>query len=183
MRIIAGSAGGRPLKAPPEGLRPTMDRVRAAVFSSLGDLVPGSLVLDLFAGSGAMGIEALSRGAEKAVFVEGNERCVRCIRDNLRMAGVEASVQTLDAYRFIELYAEASSFDLIFADPPYSKKEGDIDHADALLLSTKLAAALKPGGLFVLEKNADAKGPAESAFEIVKSRRYGGSEILYLAAR
>ena len=183
MRIIAGSAGGRPLKAPPEGLRPTMDRVRAAVFSSLGDLVPTATVLDLFAGSGGMGIEALSRGASKAVFADNNERCVRCIRENLRMAGVEGSVQTVDAYRFIDLYAEPSSFDLIFADPPYSKKEGDTDHSTALMTSPKLAAALKPGGVFVLEKNSESKIPAESAFELIKSRRYGGSEILYLAAR
>lgn len=183
MRIIAGSAGGRPLKAPPEGLRPTMDRVRAAVFSSLGDLVPGSSVLDLFAGSGGMGIEALSRGAARAVFADNNERCVRCIRENLRMAGVDGSVQTVDAYRFLELYAEPASFDLIFADPPYSKKEGDTDHAAALLSSTKLAAALKPGGLFVLEKNAGSKVPSDLVFDLVKSRRYGGSEILYLAAR
>ena len=77
MRIIAGSAGGRPLKAPSEGLRPTMDRVRAAIFSSLGDLVPNASILDLFAGSGAMGIEALSRGAAKAVFVDSNALCAR----------------------------------------------------------------------------------------------------------
>lgn len=183
MRIIAGSAGGRPLKAPPEGLRPTMDRVRAAVFSSLGDLVPDATVLDLFAGSGAMGIEALSRGAAKAFFVDNNDHCARCIRENLRMAGVEGSIQTVDAYRFLDLYAEPSSFDLIFADPPYSKKPGDTDHAAALVTSAKLATALKPGGLFVLEKNTETKIPAESLFETVKSRRYGGSEILYLAAR
>jgi 16S rRNA (guanine966-N2)-methyltransferase len=160
-----------------------MDRVRAAIFSSLGDLVPVASVLDLFAGSGAMGIEALSRGAAKAVFVDSNERCIRCIRENLRMAGVEGSIQTVDAYRFLDLYAEPSSFDLIFADPPYSKKEGDTDHSAALLTSTKLASALKPGGLFVLEKNTTSKLPSDPAFEIVKSRRYGGSEVLYLAAR
>ena len=172
MRIIAGSAGGRPLKAPSEGLRPTMDRVRAAIFSSLGDLVPNSSVLDLFAGSGAMGIEALSRGAAKAVFVDSNALCARCIRENLRMAGVEGSIQTVDAYRFIDLYAEPSTYDLVFADPPYSKKPEDTDHAAALVTSSKLAAALKPGGLFVLEKNSTTKIPEESLFEIVKSRRY-----------
>jgi 16S rRNA (guanine966-N2)-methyltransferase len=99
------------------------------------------------------------------------------------MAGVEGSIQTVDAYRFLDLYAEPSSFDLIFADPPYSKKPGDTDHAAALVTSAKLAAALKPGGLFVLEKNTETKIPAGSLFETVKSRRYGGSEILYLAAR
>jgi 16S rRNA (guanine966-N2)-methyltransferase len=115
--------------------------------------------------------------------VDSNERCIRCIRENLRMAGVEGSIQTVDAYRFLDLYAEPSSFDLIFADPPYSKKEGDTDHSAALLTSTKLASALKPGGLFVLEKNTTSKLPSDPAFEIVKSRRYGGSEVLYLAAR
>ncbi len=160
-----------------------MDRVRAAIFSSLGDLVPGAAVLDLFAGSGAMGIEALSRGADSAVFVDSNDRCARCIRENLRMAGVEASVQTLDAYRFLDLYAEPASFDLIFADPPYFKRDTDTDHAAALVTNEKLAAALRPSGLLVLEKNARGDLPATPLFDLVKSKRYGGSEILYLAPR
>ena len=183
MRIIAGSAGGRPLKAPPDGLRPTMDRVRAAIFSSLGERVPGARVLDLFAGSGGMGIEALSRGAESAVFVDENEHCVRCIRENLRMAQVESVVQTMDAYRFLDLYAEEASFDLIFADPPYSKKQGDTDHSALLATSLKLATALKPDGLFVLEKQSGGPVVAESVFEILRCKRYGGSEVLYLATK
>ena len=183
MRIIAGSAGGRPLKAPPDGLRPTMDRVRAAIFSSLGDRVPGARVLDLFAGSGGMGIEALSRGAESAVFVDENDRCVRCIRENLRMAQVEAVVQTMDTYRFLDLYAEEASFDIIFADPPYAKKQGDTDHAAALAASLKLASALKPDGIFVLEKQSGGPALAESCFEILRAKRYGGSEVLYLARK
>jgi 16S rRNA (guanine966-N2)-methyltransferase len=183
MRIIAGSAGGRPLKAPPDGLRPTMDRVRAAIFSSLGDRVPGARTLDLFAGSGGMGIEALSRGAASAVFVDENERCVRCIRENLRMAKVEATVQTMDAYRFIDLYAEEGSFDLVFADPPYAKKQGDTDHAAALMSSDKLAATLKPDGLFILERQSGGPAPADDLFEVLRCKRYGGSEVLYLAKK
>lgn len=183
MRIIAGSAGGRPLKAPPDGLRPTMDRVRAAIFSSLSERVPGSSVLDLFAGSGGMGIEALSRGADSAVFVDENERCVRCIRENLRMAKAEATVQTMDAYRFIDLYAAEDSFDLIFADPPYSKKQGDTDHAAALASLPKLAAALKPEGLFVLERQSGGPALADACFEVLRCKRYGGSEVLYLARK
>jgi len=183
MRIIAGSAGGRPLKAPPDGLRPTMDRVRAAIFSSLGDRVPEAHVLDLFAGSGGMGIESLSRGSESAVFVDENERCVRCIRENLRMAKVEGVVQTMDAYRFLDLYAEEASFDLIFADPPYSKKQGDTNHSAILTSSLKLASALKPDGLFVLERQSGGPALADSIFEIVRCKRYGGSEILYLARK
>ncbi len=183
MRIIAGSAGGRPLKAPPDGLRPTMDRVRAAIFSSLAERVPGARVLDIFAGSGGMGIEALSRGADSAVFVDENEHCVRCIRENLRMAKVEAVVQTMDAYRFLDLYAEEASFDLIFADPPYSKKQGDTDHSVLLATSLKLAAALKPDGLFVLERQSSGPALTDSAFEILRSKRYGGSEVIYLAKK
>lgn len=183
MRIIAGSAGGRPLKAPPDGLRPTMDRVRAAIFSSLGERVPGARVLDLFAGSGGMGIEALSRGAESAVFVDENDSCVRCIRENLRMAQVEAVVQTMDAYRFLDLYAGEAAFDLIFADPPYSKKQDDIDHSAALAVSMKLVAALKPDGLFVLERQSRGADLATSVFEVLRTKRYGGSEVLYLARK
>lgn len=183
MRIIAGSAGGRPLKAPPDGLRPTMDRVRAAIFSSLGERVPGAKVLDLFAGSGGMGIEALSRGAESAIFVDENERCVRCIRENLKMAKAEATVQTMDAYRFLDLYAEEAVFDLIFADPPYSKKQGDTDHSAALATSTKLAGALKPDGLFILERQSGGPALTDSVFKILRTKRYGGSEVLYLAKK
>lgn len=180
MRIIAGSAGGRPLKAPPDNVRPTMDRVKGAIFSSLGELVPGARVLDLFAGSGGMGIEALSRGAQSAVFVESNDKCVRCIRENLRRAGVEGSVQTMDAFRFLDLYAGENAFDLIIADPPYAKLQGDPDLAAALVASEKLAAALQPGGLFVLEKQAGGP-PAAGPLELIRSRGYGGSEIHYFA--
>lgn len=178
MRIIAGDAGGRPLKAPPDGVRPTMDRVKAAVFSSLGDLVPGARVLDLFAGSGGMGIEALSRGAACATFVDSNVHCVRCIRENLRRAGADGSVQALDAFRFLDLYAGEEMFDLIFADPPYVKKAGDPDHAAALAESEKLATALSPAGVFVLEKQAGGKPPA-SLLQHGRSKSYGGSEILF----
>lgn len=177
MRIIAGEAGGRPLKAPPEGVRPTMDRVKGAVFSSLGDLVPGSRVLDLFAGSGAMGIEALSRGASSATFVDSNERCIRCVKENMRRAGVDGSAQTMDVYRFLDLYAGEESFDIIFADPPYAKLPGDADHSVLLAASEKLAASLSPGGVFVLERQSGGK-PLECPLAAGRSKSYGGSEIL-----
>lgn len=159
-----------------------MDRVKGAIFSSLGDLVPGAAFLDLFAGSGAMGIEALSRGAASGVFVDANERCARVVRENLRRAEVAGIVQTMDAFRFVDLYAGEDAFDLIFADPPYSKKSGDPDHASALLGSAKLAAALKPEGVFVLERQC-GPDPVSDFFQMLKSRRYGGSEVLYLARK
>ncbi len=178
MRIIAGEAGGRPLKSPPDGVRPTMDRVKAAIFSSLGELVPGARVLDLFAGSGGMGIEALSRGASSATFVDSNERCIRCIRENLKRGGLDGSVQALDAFRYLDLYAGEEMFDIIFADPPYAKNPGDSDHAATLAKSEKLAAALSTGGVFVLERQAGGQLP-ESPLQAGRTKRYGGSEVLY----
>ncbi len=177
MRIIAGDAGGRPLKAPPEGVRPTMDRVKGAIFSSLGDLVPGARVLDLFAGAGGMGIEALSRGAASATFVESNERCIRCIRENLRRADVTGSVQCLDAFRFLDLYAGEGMFDIIFADPPYAKFPGDPDHAVALAGSQPLVSALAAGGVFVLERQSGGP-PLESQLTPTRAKCYGGTEVL-----
>ena len=178
MRVIAGEARGLPLSTPSPRVRPTMDRVRGAIFSSLGDAVPGARVLDLFAGSGAMGIEALSRGAASAVFVDSNPRCAACVRENLRRARLEASVQVMDALKFLDLYA-AGNFDLIFADPPYAKSSADRDFAAELLQLPALVGALRPSGTFVLERLAGTKVPDARALLLVRVRRYGQSEIAY----
>ena len=127
MRVIAGEARGLHLSAPSPAIRPTMDRVREAIFSSLGEVVAGARVLDLFAGSGALGIEALSRGALSALFVDVNPRCAACVRENLRRAKLDGSVQVMDALKFVELYAEPGDYDLVFADPPYGKSAVDRD--------------------------------------------------------
>ncbi len=181
MRIIAGEAGGLPLIKPPSHVRPTMDRVRAAIFSSLGDAVPGARVLDLFAGSGAMGIEALSRGAASATFVDGDSRCCTCVRDNLRRTKLTGSVQTMDALKFVELYAE-NGFDLIFADPPYAKRPEDRDFAAELICMPAMAAALGASGTLVLERLSGAKEPPECVLSLVRAKRYGESEIAYYVA-
>jgi len=178
MRIIAGEARGLQLKTPPSGVRPTMDRVRAAIFSSLGDAVPGARVLDLFAGSGAMGIEALSRGAASAVFVDSNSRSTDCVRDNLRHTKLVGSVQTMDALKFLELYG-SNGFDLIFADPPYAKRPEDRDFAAELIVSPAMAAALGQSGTLILERLSGAKEPPDVLLSLVRVRRYGESEIAY----
>ncbi len=181
MRIIAGAARGLPLSRPPAGVRPTMDRVRGAIFSSLGDAVPGARVLDLFAGSGAMGIEALSRGAASAIFVDSNARSAACVKDNLRRAGLEGSVQTMDALRFLELYV-AEPFDLIFADPPYAKSRDDRDLAAELLRHPSLTAALEPGGgTLVLERAPGGPAPP-GGLTLLRARRYGETEVAYFRA-
>ncbi len=182
MRIIAGEARGLPLTRPPEGVRPTMDRVRAAIFSSLGDAVPGARVLDLFAGSGAMGIEALSRGAASAVFVDSGPRSVSCVRDNLRRSRLEGSVQTMDALKFVELYA-TEGFDLIFADPPYTKDAGNRDFAAELLALPQLVAALAPCGTLVMERYPVKHELEPCVLALLRARRYGASEVAYYVHR
>ncbi|MGC1481573.1 MAG: RsmD family RNA methyltransferase, partial [Chthoniobacterales bacterium] len=142
MRVIAGSAGGVPLLPPPRTTRPTMDKVRAAVFSSLGDAVPDARVLDLYAGSGALGIEALSRGAATATFVDSDSSAVATIRRNLAKTKLTGSVQAMDVTRFLPLYAPPGSFELIFADPPYTKSDADRDFVAELLADPALPLAL-----------------------------------------
>src|SRR3954467_833486 len=101
MRVIAGSAGGVRLLVPRRGVRPTMDRVKAAIFSSLGEAIIGARVLDLFAGSGALGIEALSRGATSAIFVEHDRESAEAIAKNLAKTNLQARVRTQDVFAFL----------------------------------------------------------------------------------
>src|SRR6266540_1340496 len=109
MRVIAGRAGG---------VRPTMYRVKAAIFSSLGEMVIAVRVLDLFAGTGALGIEALSRGADSAVFVEEDRQSIAAIKKNLAKARCKGRVRQQDVFSFLK-NAGAEKFRIIFADPPY----------------------------------------------------------------
>ena len=121
MRVIAGSYRGRRLRAPPgAATRPTSDRVREALFSVLGDRVEGARVLDLFAGSGALGIEALSRGAREATFVDNAAAAIRALETNLRDVSAEATVVRAEARRFLGgASRSARQYDLVFLDPPY----------------------------------------------------------------
>jgi 16S rRNA (guanine966-N2)-methyltransferase len=156
-----------------------MDRVKAAIFSMLGDAVIGARVLDLFAGTGGLGIEALSRGATSAVFVEKDATAVEVIRRNLARTGLAGDVHRSDAERWVERTAPAGSFDLIFADPPYAKAPGEHDFGAALMRLPALERALAPGGIFILEKLPGAPVP-ESTWVIQRQRRYGATEVLLL---
>jgi 16S rRNA (guanine966-N2)-methyltransferase len=187
MRVIAGSAGGLTLEPPGKGTRPTMDRVRGAIFSSLGDRVPEARVLDLFAGSGTLGIEALSRGAASAIFVEHHGPTAALIRKNLRITRLDtagAVVQQMDAFRFLELYTTTDSVDLIFADPPYLKEARpsaeSVNFAETLLAHPRLSIALGAEGLLILECERRQPLPSLSAWEILSDRCYGESRILIL---
>jgi 16S rRNA (guanine966-N2)-methyltransferase len=127
MRVIAGSAGGVRLSVPKRGVRPTMDRVKAAIFSSLGDAIIGARVLDLFAGSGALGIESLSRGASSVLFVEEDRESTHVIEKNLDKAKFEARVRQQSVSDFLRHASGTEKFQIVFADPPYEKtKSGGV---------------------------------------------------------
>lgn len=191
MRVVAGSAGGVHLLCPKSGhVRPTMDQVRAAVFSSLAERVPDARVLDLFAGTGGLGIEALSRGAARATFVERDRRTVDCIRTNLertRLGGPgTAEVVCLDVFTFLTRASRnaggGEGYDLIFADPPYTGADQPEDFSKRLVESVALADALRPGGLFVLEKSPRHALPdlVANGWEIVRQKGYGKTEVTFL---
>ena len=177
MRVIAGTAGGLQLKVPRSGVRPTMDRVKAAIFSSLGEKVIGAHVLDLFAGAGGLGIEALSRGAASAVFVESNRNAARAIERNLAIAGVDGRVRARDAFEYLK-YA-TGLFDIIFADPPYEAAPGAKAFTDLLLNNPSIPLLLAPDGVFVLEKRPGECLPEHRQWKIVRARRYGATEVIF----
>ena len=180
MRVIAGAAGGIALEVPKSGVRPTMDRVKAAIFSSLGDEVIGARVLDLFAGTGALGIEALSRGAASALFVEENSGAASAIERNLARTKLEGRVRKQDVFAFLKSTAAPQPFGIIFADPPYEKTKSGGAFTQLLLESAELAAMLEPSGVFVLEKRPAERMPASGLWDVDRAKKYGATEVLFL---
>ncbi len=180
MRIIAGKAGRLAIKVPSAVARPTTDFVRQAIFSILGERVAEARVLDLFAGSGALGLEALSRGATSCVFVDEHRQAAKVIAENLGRARLEGGrVVRAEAGSFLK--RDAGRYDLVFADPPYCKYPGDRDHVGALLAGGLLAPRLAPGGWLVAEVSSDQASPTAADWELLDRREYGGSAILLYA--
>lgn len=184
MRLIAGSAGGIPLLSPRPDTRPTTDRAREAIFSKLSRRMEGARVLDLFAGSGALGLEALSRGAQGALFIESSRDACAIIRRNAEKTRLSARAAVRQADVFAWLKTAEGAYDLVFADPPYRKAPTDSDFASALLHSPALPRLLAPGGVFVLESHAGHSLLAiPPAWRQLDQRRYGASLITFLEAR
>jgi len=178
VRVIAGSARGHSLKAP-KGLhtRPTLDRVREAIFNVLAVHIPGAEVLDLFAGSGAMGIEALSRGAANCVFNDSSRQAVQVIKENLRHTKLEdkAMVYNLDAGKLLAFLQDKNTFDLVFLDPPY--QAGLYEDILQLLSRRKL---LKKDAIVVVESGTDlVLDVSGENLQLVKQSRYGDTLISY----
>ena len=168
MRVVAGTFKGRRLAAPRgTRTRPTADRVREALFSMLGD-VGGARVLDLYAGSGALGIEALSRGADSAVFVERDAQALAAIERNLAAIGAEATVERQDVLRF--LARADGAFDLVFCDPPYDSAAGL-----AGPLAEHLPAVCAEDARIVTE--SDKRNPLVLPFPLLVERAYGDTRI------
>ena len=180
MRVIAGAAGGIRLDVPKTGVRPTMDRVKAGIFSSLGEALIGARVLDLFAGTGALGIEALSRGADSAVFVEENSAAIAALERNLARTKLEGRIRRQDVFAFLQSTQTRESFQIIFADPPYEKAKSGGDFTRLLLEDPRLAEMLEPSGIFVLEKRPAEQMPPMPLWNVTRARAYGATEVLFL---
>jgi len=181
-RVIAGSARGRRLVGPGPGTRPLADRVKQTLFAIVEPDLPGAAVLDLFAGSGAGGIEALSRGAARAVFVERDAAAARTIRENLRLTGLADSgvVRTADVLAYLAADARADGpFDLVLLDPPYAD-------ASTMRGALERLGAAEPGGILapaarVVAKHfwRDAPPPIAGLLASERVRRFGESALTF----
>ncbi len=171
MRVITGVAGGRKLKSPEgDAVRPTTDLVKQAMFNILQFDLEGRRVLDLFGGSGQLGIEALSRGAWEAVFVDSSRSSVQLIRENLKRCNLEGTVLQTDALMFL---SRSEKFDVIFIDPPY-----DMGLYTAVLERINAVDNLTEGGIIICESRAGAELPEMRApYRRQRERRYGSVKI------
>jgi 16S rRNA (guanine966-N2)-methyltransferase len=181
-RIVAGTLGGRRLVVPlGRDVRPTSDRAREALFGTLGALLDlaGAAVLDLYAGSGAVALEALSRGAARASLVESDARALAAIRANIAALGVadRATVLPTRVERLLTAPPAAGPYDLVFADPPYALADHDVD---AVLDRLDREAWLADGAVVVVERSSRGGGPAwPSSLRPEKQRRYGEGTLWY----
>ena len=180
MRIVAGSAKGTRLAPVPAGTRPVSDRAREGLFSSLGPAIEDARVLDLFAGTGAMGVEALSRGAAHALFVDSAPAAVRTIAENLRRTRFsgKGEVRRSDALR--ALRQKLGQFDLVLADPPYKLAASEVD---ALLSELRSSGVVAAGGRVVLTRRREGYMPVIPVdWHLTKQLSYGDSLVLVFQA-
>ncbi|WAX77728.1 16S rRNA (guanine(966)-N(2))-methyltransferase RsmD [Streptomyces sp. KMM 9044] len=182
-RVIAGLAGGRRLGVPPgNGTRPTSDRAREGLFSTwqalLGGPLHGERVLDLYAGSGAVGLEALSRGAGHSLLVEADTRAVRTVRDNVKALGLPgAEVRPGKVEQVVRTPPPAEPYDVVFLDPPYAVSDDDLRE---ILLTLRTGGWLADEALVTVERSTRGGEFAwPSGFEALRSRRYGEGTFWY----
>ena len=180
MRIIAGTARSLPLRAP-EGLdtRPTSDQIKETLFNMLQYDIPGCYFLDLFAGSGQMGLESLSRGGEYSVFVENNRKAAKCIEDNINFTKFDKNARLLvsDAVSALYTLEGKYKFDIVFMDPPYNK---ELEKGVLEYLST--SSLLKPDSIIIVEASAETSFDYVEAlgYEITKYKKYKTNAHVFL---
>jgi 16S rRNA (guanine966-N2)-methyltransferase len=183
-RVIAGEAGGRRLAVPDgRNTRPTSDRAREGLFATIVSLtgsLDGARVLDLYAGSGAVGLEALSRGAGHVLLVESGARAARVIRDNVEAIGLPGAEVVTDRVERVLARGPAEKYDVVFADPPYALPG---DEVSAMLQALETNGWLAPGALVIVER-ATRSGPVSwpAGLEPDRARRYGEATFWYARA-
>ncbi len=176
MRVIAGKAKGFAIKAP-KGYttRPTSDRVKEAMFSAIQFELEDSRVLDIYAGSGALGIEALSRGALFTVFIDNDDKSVEAVKKNLFKTGLSHKALVIKKDAISAINSINDKFDIIFADPPYAAGV-----YESMLNAVYKNDILRDNGTIILECSAKYKPVAAEGFELIKEKIYGGIKLLYL---
>jgi len=170
VRVIAGHAKGRKLEGPPPGTRPFMDRNREALFSSLGNEVVGAAVLDLYAGVGSLGLEALSRGAASAVFVEWSPAAVTILRENVDRVGLGGEVISAAVLDFLD--GATDLYDLTFVDPPYA-----MPLASVVEVLERLVDQLNPNAVVVVHRRAGETPPTLEGLSLSWERAYGDAQV------
>ena len=178
-RLIAGAAGGRRLKVPPAGVRPTGDRAREALFNSLGALLDleGAAVLDLYAGSGALGLEALARGAASVLFVESSPKVLPVLRGNLDAVGLPGGRIMAGSVPAVVAGRAPAQVDLVLADPPYATGDGEVL---AVLDGLVTGGWLAPGAVLVVERSSRGETFAwPTPLVGLRDRRYGEALLRY----
>lgn len=174
MRIIAGTAGGRKLKSIRNtGVRPTLDRVKESIFNMLGNSIVNSIVADLFAGFGGLGLEAVSRGADHVIFVEKDYRNIQVIKENIKICKFQDKTDIVkdDVFKFLKR-TESAGLDLIFMDPPYGK-----EIVDGVLNDIIIRKIMSPQGIIIVEHHKDDKIEEHRELQKLKDRSYGDTVI------
>jgi 16S rRNA (guanine966-N2)-methyltransferase len=190
MRVVSGTARGTKLQpVPGDSTRPILDRVKTALFDSLRPKIEGARILDLFAGSGSVGIEALSQGAEHCVFIDSNQLAVETIKSNLAKTKLVDSAEVRKGDAFSYLRSSERAFDLIYIAPPQYKGIW----LEALMLLAERPERVSPGGLIIVQidpkERADAHSTQNTAepemqeFELVQERKYGNTLLLFFERR
>lgn len=178
MRITGGEWSGRRIEGVPAQIRPTQDKVRLAIFSALGKRVHGGRVLDLFAGSGALGFEALSRGAAFACWVERNARAAELLRRRVsEWCPDRGSVVRADVFAWLRRPFEGEPFDLVLADPPYGERDIGGRYTD-LLNAVSASSSVAVNALFVVEMRTSQSAIGAAGWEPVWDRTYGDTRVV-----